>query len=57
MVSLNTSTADLDHGVKRYVGIYRKTMQMFEGQYIYVRAGAGFTTSYLFYNEGLGWRV
>ena len=57
MVSLNTSTADLDHGVKRHVGMYRKTMQMFEGQYIYVRAGAGFGTSYLFYNEGLGWRV
>ena len=57
MVSFNTSAGELDHGVKRHIGMYRKTRQMFEGQHTYVNAGAGFSTSYLFYNEGLGWRV
>ena len=57
MLSFNTSTGDLDHGVRRHIGIYRKTMKMFEGQHTYVRAGAGLSISYLFYNEGFGWRV
>ena len=31
MVSFNTSTEDLDHGVKRHIGMFRKTRQIFEG--------------------------
>ena len=64
-LSFDTSTEDLkswshgiiDHGVKKHIGIYRKTTEIFDGQYTYKRDGEGFTSSYLFYVEEYGWRV